>query len=367
MPVFAEPCSKAGAPANGAPAKKGKRSRAFLLKLMSCALKEVDAEREAEREAAVPDNVAAVQRIATAATADAITAAVATIAANLAAAAAAAAEALLERKRRQITSFPPSPVKPMSGLCPMDAPWAPPRIVDDFVSAAERQHILSKAHRLFKASALTGGVVDKSYRHSQTAFLQAGGDAVVRAVVERGCKAANFPPDHAASLQVVRYDPSSFFKPHYDTSESESEDESGRRAATVVIYLSDGFTGGETRFPVLGKAFKPEIDAAVVFHTLQDQEKEQEQEQAQSKEKSKHKDKDKGKDKDKETEKPGVVEAPDRPKPKLNSKSKSNGKGKGKASKQQQIHPLSLHEGAPVLAGCKYIATIWVHERRCSV
>merc|ERR1712224_636110 len=79
---------------------------------------------------------------------------------------------------------------------------------------------------------------------------------------------------------------------------------SGMRRYTVLLYLNEGFEGGNTYFGTIDRVFQPEKGAALFFRNLFPEE---------------------------------------------------GGPG-------ARIHPLSIHEGQPVTAGEKWIANCWVRE-----
>lgn len=65
--------------------------------------------------------------------------------------------------------------------------------------------------------------------------------------------------DHSGT-HFVRYGSADHYVPHQDTGPSLE-----RRYFSVVCYLNDDFTGGETVFPGLGYAVTPETGKAIVF------------------------------------------------------------------------------------------------------
>jgi prolyl 4-hydroxylase len=181
-----------------------------------------------------------------------------------------------------------------------DAPIVHP----NFISEAEARHILTEAKSRFETSVIFGGL-DTNIRKSETAWLPKT-DPMVRQIIQRACNMAHYSINNAEELQVVRYQPNGFYNEHHDAACNDNEQcqefvkNGGNRVLTVLIYLTDDFEGGATRFPNLDKEFKPSKYSAVVFHPL---------------------------------EKWG-----------------------------NRCHPHALHAGMPVLSGEKYICNIWIHE-----
>jgi prolyl 4-hydroxylase len=79
-------------------------------------------------------------------------------------------------------------------------------------------------------------------------------------------------------IQVARYQPSQEYKQHYDichptqgfpehikTCKEDYKKYNSVRYITVILYLNDGFEGGETFFPRLNTKIKPKKGKALVF------------------------------------------------------------------------------------------------------
>jgi hypothetical protein len=66
------------------------------------------------------------------------------------------------------------------------------------------------------------------------------------------------------NLQVVRYTPGGFFKPHQDA----DIEHSNRRKHTFIFALNDEYEGGETYFPILDKTYRLRKGDVLSFDTL---------------------------------------------------------------------------------------------------
>ncbi|GAB7127426.1 hypothetical protein JCM19000A_19330 [Silvimonas sp. JCM 19000] len=119
----------------------------------------------------------------------------------------------------------------------------------------------------------------------------------------------NWPVENGEGLQILNYKVGGEYKPHFDYfPETDPGSQvhlrnGGQRVSTLVMYLNDVEEGGATTFPELGMQVGPKKGAAVYFEY-------------------------------------------------------TNSSG--------QVDPLTLHGGAPVEKGEKWIATKWMRQRRFS-
>ena len=117
--------------------------------------------------------------------------------------------------------------------------------------------------------------------------------------------AAGLPLVNAEQLTVLRYAPGEEYRPHRDAlgpaSIEADHPESGNRLRTICVYLNPVESGGQTHFPSADRSIEPRPGSAVVFDNLL------------------------------------AGGGPD---------------------------PDSLHAGLPVARGEKWLATLWLRERR---
>jgi prolyl 4-hydroxylase len=88
-------------------------------------------------------------------------------------------------------------------------------------------------------------------------------DMVVRALNLRIAAASGTAVEQGEALTVLRYRPGQEYRPHLDTIAGAAN----QRIKTVLVYLNQGFGGGETSFPLLGLTIRPRIGDAIVFDT----------------------------------------------------------------------------------------------------
>ena len=68
--------------------------------------------------------------------------------------------------------------------------------------------------------------------------------------------------EHFENVQLIRYKPGGFYHAHKDNFGKTLEN---HREVTILVYLNEDFTGGETSFPKLEWAFKPQTGYVLLF------------------------------------------------------------------------------------------------------
>jgi len=86
-------------------------------------------------------------------------------------------------------------------------------------------------------------------------------DVAVNALNRRIAALSRTRPDQGEPLQLLRYRPGGEYKPHMDALPAEAN----QRILTVLVYLSDDYEGGETRFPRTGLTFRGRTGDALLF------------------------------------------------------------------------------------------------------
>jgi len=181
-----------------------------------------------------------------------------------------------------------------------------PTVHENFITPEEANYIIMKSENNFNESIIVSGL-NLNIRKSMTAWIPKH-DSVVKNIILRVCEMANVPFENAEYLQVVKYNENGYYNPHYDTvtntsaSSNDFLDQGGHRVITMLIYLNDNFTEGATKFVTLDKIIKPPKYGGILFYTF-----------------------------DKEIKK---------------------------------CHPKSLHAGLPIKTGTKYIANVWIREKK---
>ena len=143
-------------------------------------------------------------------------------------------------------------------------------------------------------------------RTSEGAVFGRGEDPFIAGLEQRVAALMNWPVENGEGFQVLNYQVGAEYTPHFDyfpprqAGSAAHTGYGGNRVATMVLYLNDVPNGGGTYFPAAGISVAARRGSAVYFRYM-------------------------------------------------------NG--------HRQLDPLSLHGGAPVLDGEKWIMTKWVRER----
>jgi len=150
---------------------------------------------------------------------------------------------------------------------------------------------------------VSGASVPDPRRTSHGTYFEAGANPLIGAVEARLAQLSGLPQAHGEGLQILHYTVGGEYQPHFDyfdpsvAGSAPQLARGGQRIVTIIVYLNEVEGGGATIFPELGLEFLPEKGAALMFTSL---------------------------------------------------------------TRDGRLQPLSLHGGAPVTAGAKWIATRWI-------
>lgn len=183
-------------------------------------------------------------------------------------------------------------------------------VLANVMSAEECEELVALARPRLRPSTVvapaTGDNGVAEYRNSEGMFFMPGETPLVAALDARFSEIMNLPVSHGEGLQVLRYRPGTRYAPHFDflvprnEASERSLKRSGQRVSTLVTYLNDVLGGGETAFPHAGLTVSPIRGNAVYFEYC---------------------------------------------------------------NRRGQVDSASLHAGAPVTNGEKWVATKWMRER----
>lgn len=139
-----------------------------------------------------------------------------------------------------------------------------PVVLENMLTEEECEHIKKEALPKLHPSTVGGNhQVHANIRQSETAWLGPE-DPVVRRVIERCMKHVDRPVVNCEKLQVLRYQPGGFYKPHYDAFKGGSNP----RMYTFILALNDDYDGGETAFPNIKESYRMRKGDGLLFENL---------------------------------------------------------------------------------------------------
>ncbi len=182
-------------------------------------------------------------------------------------------------------------------------------LLDHFMTDAECDELceLSKG-TLTKSTVVddaTGNSVDHAQRISQGTYFTIGQNKLVKRIEQRISEITNTPVVNGEGLQILNYVGGGEYRPHFDYFPDNEggrihKARGGQRIITVIMYLNNVTAGGATILPKINLSVYPKKGSALYFSYF-------------------------------------------------------NSAG--------QVDPITLHGGAPVIEGEKWIATKWIRER----
>ncbi len=184
-------------------------------------------------------------------------------------------------------------------------------VLDDILSPAECDELIRlsriKLTRSTVVDPLSGQNVLNPARTSNGTFFTLDENALIIQLEKRISAVMNLPVENGEGLQILHYGVGGEYKPHADYFPPQEAGSAvhlargGQRVSTLVMYLNDVEQSGETIFPQVGLSVVPKKGAATYFEYC---------------------------------------------------------------NSRQQIDPMTLHGGAPVAMGEKWIATKWMRQHR---
>jgi 2OG-Fe(II) oxygenase superfamily. len=183
-------------------------------------------------------------------------------------------------------------------------------VLDNVLDAAECEGFMAMARSRLARSAVvspdSGSNTVMDIRTSEGAYFHRAENELVQRVDARAAAIMQLSEEHGEGLQVMRYGVGGEYLPHFDYFAPDQKGSAphiasgGQRVSTLIMYLDDVDAGGETIFPRIDFSYVPRKGQALYFEY---------------------------------------------------------------AAADGTLDPLSLHGGAPVVAGEKWIVTKWMRER----
>lgn len=144
------------------------------------------------------------------------------------------------------------------------------KTITNFLTDNECKFIIDfcKKNQLFKKSTLTipislenkkSHTYESSYRTSESSLINNINNAQIESICKKVQSLLKVKRSQIENMQCVRYKKNTYFSAHFDSNELLN------RKYTLLIYLNDDFSGGETYFPELKKSINPKKGTALLF------------------------------------------------------------------------------------------------------
>lgn len=151
-------------------------------------------------------------------------------------------------------------------------------VLHNFLSSEECNHLINLARPNLQRSTVVNesskgsGQID-ARRTSQGMFLIGHHkDKILKSIEKRLSNATSFPKENGEAIQILFYEKGAEYQPHYDFFNPTTPggalhlQRGGQRVATVIMYLNSPVRGGETIFPIAKVSIIPEKGKAVLFY-----------------------------------------------------------------------------------------------------
>jgi prolyl 4-hydroxylase len=181
-------------------------------------------------------------------------------------------------------------------------------LLDHFMTEAECDELCSLSKSTLTKSTVVDDITGEGIKHqartSQGTYFTIGQNSLVETLESRISEITGIPVNHGEGIQILNYANGGEYKPHFDYFPNNdggqaNMNKGGQRIITIIMYLNNVRTGGATIFPEINLSIYPKKGSALYF-----------------------------------------------------SYYSANG----------EVDPLTLHGGAPVIEGEKWIATKWIRE-----
>lgn len=139
---------------------------------------------------------------------------------------------------------------------------------EGFLTPNKCDEIISKSNPLFETAKTLGVEID-GYRTAQNAWIS-NDDPLSIEIKQLIHNEVNVPIENMERLSVIKYDVGGEYKEHQDFFHPGQDyydkcmSQGGQRIKTALIYLNDGYEGGQTAFPILGITVQPKKGKGIV-------------------------------------------------------------------------------------------------------
>ncbi len=137
-------------------------------------------------------------------------------------------------------------------------------ILGNMLSDEECDELIRLSTDKVKRSKIGTTREENDIRTSSSMFIDDTENLIVARIEKRIEAVMNIPIAHGEGLQILRYQPGQQYKAHHDFFSAKSN-VTNNRISTLIMYLNDVEQGGETFFPHLKLSVTPQKGMAVYF------------------------------------------------------------------------------------------------------
>jgi prolyl 4-hydroxylase len=147
------------------------------------------------------------------------------------------------------------------------------RRFDKLLTVEECEYVIGLSSRILAPASVIDGATGKGKQsdlrtNSVAVLWPMNQDIVLHAIDLRLAKATGLPLTNGEMMNILMYRPGEEYRAHFDffAPEIAATDRSGQRIRTLLVYLNDGYSGGETHFINANIKVKGEAGDAILFH-----------------------------------------------------------------------------------------------------
>ncbi len=138
-------------------------------------------------------------------------------------------------------------------------------VLENVLSEEECDELILLSKNKIQRSRVGASREVNDIRTSSGTFLEEDEHPLIITIEKRISTIMNIPIEHGEGLHILRYTPGQEYKTHFDYFSANSKAASNNRISTLVMYLNDVEEGGETVFPKLNLSVHPKKGMAVYF------------------------------------------------------------------------------------------------------
>ncbi len=153
---------------------------------------------------------------------------------------------------------------------------AAPRIatLNRLLTPEECDYVVSRGAPYLKPGLYAGAPGDGAATNSAASFGLVESDPLIESIDELISRALGLPASHGERLSLLHYMPGQIFAAHGDfidpdrPGHAEELAANGQRIRTLIVYLNEGYEGGETAFPRVGWRFRGKRGDALMWDNV---------------------------------------------------------------------------------------------------